>query len=258
MIVTATGTSVPSTVSGAGTTAKAFTSQLQLPGSGRVDGQQFIVRGSGKVVPGVASTLTLNVLANYPTLATGAAQYPTASITSAAMTNNVATYNGTNNFVVGQFVTLANIANTSLNGNVGPLTTVSATSFTATNVAGATLAIANIANVAQTATAAINPVIIYAANASPALTVNVGAPFMFELRGSGDSTSKVVTFVGSDQTVNVNSAGAAVANSSTGTIAPVVGVNLANEPPLFFTVSETFGSSNANNTITLTSLFLEQ
>lgn len=243
--------SSPVTIIGTGTAAQLYAANLNLPGSNRQNGQTGVVRICGSVFPNTASNVKLIVNANYPS-----GQYPTASITSASMTNNVALYNGTNTFVVGQFVTLANIVNANLNGAIGPLQTANATAFTAANVNGATLAIANIANAAQTATAAISSVPLYTAAASPTLTVNVNAPFKCVIDLAGDSLSGVVTASGTDQTVNANGT-ALVPNSSTGTILPVPGVNFALEPALYLTVSHTFGVSDANNAGTVRQFLYE-
>lgn len=251
MIIVSNGSPLPSTIKGTGTTVQTYGAALNAQGSNRLNGQEFIVRASGSVLPGVASNVQLQIFASYP-----AGQYPNANITSASMTNNVATFNGTNSYLVGQFTTVSNIANTSLNGVVGPLISANATAFTAANVNYATLAIANISNTAQTATAAIAPSLVYSANVSPTLTVNVAIPFMAELKCVGDTSSQILTAVGSDQTVNANGT-SLNPNSSTGTVVPIPGVNFAAEPPLQFTVGHIWGSSNANNAGTLRSFYLE-
>lgn len=261
MFIVANAPNLPATVTGSGTAAQTFTPQLLAPGSSRLDGQQFQVRFGGTLIPNTASTAKVTVFANYPNLANGAAQYPLASITSAIMTNNVATYNGANNFVPGQYVTVANIANANLSGSVGPILTANANAFTASNIGGATLAIANIANAAQTATAVIAPLPVYTANVSPTLTTKVAIPFQGELTLQGDSKSGIILAFGTDKTVNVNASAngtpALVPNVSTGTVVPVPGVNFANEPPVFFTIAETFGSSDAGNSAVLKNFFLE-
>jgi hypothetical protein len=206
----------------------------------------MVVRIAGAVYPNAAGNVVLTVYANYGNYANGVNQYPTASITSAVMVNNVATYNGTNTFAIGQYVTLANIANTSLNGTVGPLQTANATAFTSNNVNGAALAIANIANVAQTATAAIGPVPIYTGAASPTLKALTNAPFFTDIALYGESKSGIITAYGTDKTIN-NNGTALVQNVSTGTIIPVPGVNFQVEPPIYLTVAHTFTVSDANN-----------
>lgn len=247
------GASSPATVGGTGTTPQLYGGAttavaLSIPGSNRYNGQEMHVRLAGSVFPGVASNVKLTVYANYPSYPNGAAQYPTVSVTSASMTNNVALYNvAAHTFVVGQFVTVTPVANTDIQGTVGPITAVNATSFSAANINGATLAEANIANAAQTATAAIAPIPLYNAVASPTLTVNVNAPFGAAMTLLGDSSSGVLTIIGgTDVTVNANGT-ALVPNTSTGTVSPVPGVNFQLEPVINLTVAHTFGASNANN-----------
>lgn len=245
-----TGTN-PTVIKGTGTAAQLYPVTLNIPGSNRVNGQTSVVRIAGSVFPNVASNVRLIVSVGYP-----AGQYSAASIASASMTNNVALYNGNNNFVVGQYVTVANIANTNLNGSVGPLTTANATAFSSANVNGATLAIANIANAAQTATGVVATTPIYTSNISPTLTVNVNAPFKCVLDLCVDSLSGVLVCSGSDQTANANGT-AIVANTSSGVITPVPGINVALEPAYYLTVSHTFGTSDANNAGTLRQFLFE-
>jgi hypothetical protein len=260
MLLVVNAPSIPASVIGTGTAAQKFAANINMPGSSRQDGAAFNLVVGGSILPAVNSNAQLQVWATYPTI-NGSPQYPNANITSAAMVNNVATYNGSNNFLAGQYVTVANIANTSLNGTVGPLLTANATAFTASNVNGAILAIANIANAAQTSSAAIAPVPFYTAVASPTLLLNTSVPFAARLQCQGDAASGFLTATGQDFTLNVNSAAngtaAVVPNLSTGTVVPVPGVNFKNEPPLVFTVSEAFGVSNANNAATLKQFGLE-
>jgi hypothetical protein len=250
----------PAVASGTGTNALPYGGTtpvaLNIPGSNRADGIEFAVRLAGYVFPNTASNVTLTVSANYGNFANGASQYPTASITSASMTNNVALYNGTNNFLIGQYVNLGNIANANLNGIVGPLQTANATAFTSNNINGAALAIANIANAAQTATAAISSTPIYTGAASPTLKVNTNAPWYAVLDAYGDSKSGIFTMKGTDQTVNTTATGYSQ-NVSTGTIQPVPGVNFQVEPPIYLTVATTFGTSDANNAAYLQQMSLE-
>jgi hypothetical protein len=241
----------PATIKGTGTAAQVYPVFLNIPGSNRINGQTAVVRIGGSVFPNTASNVKLQVSVNYP-----AGQYAAASITSASMANNVALYNGTNNFVVGQYVTVANIANANLNGTVGPITVANATAFSAANVNGATLAIANIANAAQTASAAIGAVPLYTSNVSPTLTINVNAPFKCVLDVCVDSLSGILNASGSDQTANANGT-AILSNSSTGTVTPVPGINVALEPAYFLTVSHTFGTSDANNAGTVRQFLYE-
>lgn len=251
----------PATIGGTGTTTQLYGGsstpvRIAIPGSNRAAGTQFDVRAGGSVFPGVASNVKLQLQLVYPSYSNGAAQYPTANITSASMTNNVALYNGTNNFVIGQYVQVANIANTDIQGTVGPLLTANANAFTAANINGVALAEANIANAAQTATAAIAPVPLYNANVSPTLTVNVNAPWCVALRVFGDSTSNVVSVTGSDWTVNANGT-ALVPNLSTGTAQPAPGVNFQLEPAFYLQVGHAFGTSNANNAGKMQTFVLE-
>lgn len=257
------GAQLPNTVSGTGTTAKTFGPQVNLPGSTRIDGQQVIVRIGGNISAGVSSTAVLTLYANYPTLANGAPQYPFANITNAVANTtggaNIALYNANNNFVIGQYVNVTNVAS-SLNGLVGPLIVANSTAF-AGQVAGANVANAAAITLTNTAGATIAAQPLYTGAASPALNVSGVAPFMAEIRLLGDVGSGVVMAYGTDQVVNIN-----VTNNgpnvlqlatSTGLCNPVPGVNFKNEPPLYLTVAETFGSSNANNTATLKCFFIE-
>lgn len=256
MFVVSTGTPIPSTVTGTGTTAQTFASQLQAPGSSRIDGTPITVRAAGSISAGVSSTSQFTLFANYP-----AGQYPVANITNAVGNTtggaNIALFNANNNFVLGQYVTVAGV--TSLNGTVGPLVAANSTAF-AGQINGA-----NVANVAAAspaaglATIAAQP--LYTGVASPALNVGGTVPFFAEIRCIGDSVSKVLTAFGTDQVVNLNVTNNGPnfyqAITSTGLINPVPGVNFKAEPPVYFTVAETFGSSNAANTATLKSFYLE-
>lgn len=260
-VVVVSAPNIPNTVTGAGTTAQLFGPKLQVPGSSRLDGQTFNVVLGGSIFPNTASNAQLTVWANYPNI-NGSPQYPNCSITSAIMTNNVATINGSNNFVAGQYVSITGMANANLNGTAGPLLSANATAFTVSNINGATLAIANISNASQTnCVAAINAVPFYTANVSPTLTVNTYVPFNASVRCLGDVNSNVLTGFGQDFTVNVNASAngtaAIVPNLSTGTVVPVPGVNFKNEPPVYFTVSETFGASSAGNSAVLKQFILE-
>lgn len=249
-IINSTGTTVQ-LYDGQNVNATPAAALVNVPGSNRLDGAQWELRASGEVFPGVASNIQLMVYANYP-----AGQWANANITSASMASNVALYNANNNYVVGMFVTVANIVNTSLNGTVGPLTAANNTSFSAANVNGATLAIANIANAAQVATGVITSVPLYTSAVSPTLAVNTNIPFMVDIRCAGGQRSNIVTCTGTDQTVN-NNGTALVPNSSTGTVLPVPGVNFALEPCLYLTIGHTWGASNANNQGFLKSMYLE-
>lgn len=254
---------LPNTVSGTGTTQKLFGPQINVPGSSRLDGAQFIVRASGNVTTGTPSAVLLSLVATYPTLASGAAQYPVANITNAVGNTtggaNVALYNANNNFVLGQFVNVTSVAS-ALNGLVGPLIVANSTAF-AGQVAGANVANTAAITLTNSAAATIQPINLYNGVAAVSILASNTVPFMAELRCMGDSGSGTVVCYGTDQIANVNlaTAGPNVLNiySGTGVCTPVPGVNFKNEPPLILQISETFGSSNANNTATLKSFFLE-
>lgn len=251
----AVGGSVPNTVSGTGTAPKTFGPQLPMPGSLREDGQPMTIRASGNIVAGVSSTAQLTVFANYPS-----GQYPVANVTNAVGNTtgggNVALYNVNNNFVLGQYVTVANVA--SLNGLVGPLIVANSTAF-AGQVNSANVGNVAAANVVGTATIAPQP--MYNGVASAALNVGQIVPWMTEIRIIGSAASNIITAFGTDQTVNFNTGNNGPnifqAITSTGLVNPVTGVNMRSEPPIFFTVAETFGSSNANNSATMTCFYLE-
>lgn len=251
----ATGGSVPNTVSGTGTLPKIYGPQLPIPGSLREDGQPMTIRASGNIVAGVSSTAQFTVFANYP-----AGQYPVANVTNAVGNTtgggNVALYNANNNFVLGQYVTVANVA--SLNGLVGPLIVANSTAF-AGQINSANVGNVAAANVVGTAT--IAPQTMYNGVASPALNVGQTVPWMAEIRIVGSAASNIVTAFGTDQVVNFNTGNNGPniyqAITSTGLVNPVAGVNMKAEPPLYFTAAHTFGSSNANNSGTLTCFYLE-
>lgn len=264
MDVVSVASPLPNTVSGTGTTAKIFSSVVNLPGSGRTDGRQFFVRGGGDIVPGVSSTGQLTVYANYPTLPNGQLQYPVGTIVNAVSNTtggaNIALYNCNNNFVLGQYVNVTNVQS-SLNGLVGPLIVANSTAF-AGQVAGANVANVAAISLTNSAFASVLGQPLYTGVATPALNVSGTAPFMFELRCFGDTASNVLTAFGTDQTLNINITNNGPnfyqAVTSTGLINPVPGVNFKNEPPVYFTAALTFGSSNASNTATLKNFFVEQ
>lgn len=266
MLIVSNGTPIPATISGTGTTFKLFTTQVNLPGSSRLSGQDSIFRWSGSMNAGVNTNVQCLIFANYPaTQVTNSLS----NITSASMVNNVATYNVNNNFVVGQYVTVANIANANLSGYVGPLISANNTAITANIVNGTVLAIANIANAAQTANVQLAAQPLYVGAVSPTQLLNTNLPFDGEIRLSGDQASAVLFASGSDRTINLNTTGLQV-NISTPTglfngtqsaastgLNGVPQVNFKQEPPVYLTVAYTFGSSNANNAMTLESAFLE-
>jgi hypothetical protein len=249
------GGSTPATVSGTGTAPKTFAPQLNMPGSLREDGQPLTIRASGNIVAGVSSTAQFTIFANYPS-----GQYPVANVTNAVGNTtgggNVALYNANNNFVLGQYVTVANVA--SLNGLVGPLIVANSTAF-AGQINSANVANVAAANVVGTATIAPQP--MYNGVASPALNVGQVVPWMAEVRCIGVQAANLVTAYGTDQIVNFNvtNNGPNIwqAVTSTGLINPVAGVNMKAEPPLYFTSAWTFGSSNANNSAVMQCFYLE-
>lgn len=263
MLIVSNGTPIPATISGTGILPKLFSTQLNMPGSSRLDGQSFILRWTGNLNVAANMNVQAFVFANYPSGQT------IANITSASMTNNVATYNATNTYVVGEYVTVANIANANLSGTVGPLISANATAFTANIINGAVLAIANIANAAQTANAVLTATPLYVGVVSPTLLLNTILPFQGEIRCFGDNSSGVITCTGNDSTTNLAAAGFAP-NTQTptaafnGTLAPasnglgtIAQVNFKTEPPVFFTIGYAFGANSANNVATLKTFFLE-
>lgn len=260
MDIVSVATPLPNTVSGTGTTAKTFAAQLNMPGSSRTDGQQAIVRVGGNLSAGVSSTAQITVYANYP-----AGQYPFSNITNAVANTtggaNIALYNANNNFVLGQYVNVTNVSS-GLNGLVGPLLVANSTAF-AGQVAGANVANAAAITLTNSAGATVAAQPLYTGVASAALNVGGTAPFMAEIRcfGISAANANILTAFGTDQVLNINITNNGPnflqALTSTGLINPVPGVNFKNEPPVYFTVAETFGSSNAANTATLTEFYLE-
>jgi len=258
MLIVSQGTPLPNTITGSATTAQSFSSQLNLPGSSRLSGQPFTIRAAGNITPNTSSTTQLTVYANYP-----AGQYPFANITNAVGNTtggaNVALYNANNNFVLGQYVNVTSVSS-GLNGLVGPLIVANATAF-AGQVAGANVANAAAITLTNAAGAAVPGQPFYTGVASPALNVLGVQPFMAEIRCIGDSTANVMTAFGTDQVININITNNGPnffqAVTSTGLINPVPGVNFKAEPPLYFTVAETFGSGSAGNTATLKAFYLE-
>lgn len=261
--VTNGGVGVPNTVTGTGTSQKLFGPVVNVPGSSRLDGQPITVVAAGNINAGVSSTTLVSLVASYPTLASGAPQYPFANITNAVGNTtggaNIALYNGTNNFVIGQFVNVTNVQS-SLNGLVGPLIVANSTAF-AGQVAGA-----NVGNVAaltltNAAGATIQPINIYNGAASVALNVGATVPWVMQVRLIGDQQSGIMVAYGTDSVVNLNTGNNGpniyFAGQSTGTCTPVPGVNFRAEPCLLLQVSETFGSSIAANTAWLKSFYLE-
>ena len=250
------GGAVPNLVSGTGTLPKVFGPQLNMPGSLREDGQPFTVWAAGNITAGVSSTAQLQVYANYPS-----GQYPVANVTNAVGNTtggaNVALYNCNNNFVLGQYVTVANVA--SLNGLVGPLIVANSTAF-AGQINSANVGNVAAANVVGTATIAGQPV--YNGVATPALNVGQVVPWYIDLRMAGDFQSNMIVAYGRDITSNFNTGNNGPnlyqTVTSTGLCIPVTGVNFKAEPPVYFTAAVTYGSSNANNAAWLKSFYLEE
>lgn len=272
MLIVSNGTPLPNTAAGANpatygfTNSNKFQTTVNAPGSLRLDGAECIVRASGNISAGVSSTAQFMLYANYPTLPNGALQYPVANITNAVGNTtggaNVALYNAANNFVIGQYVTVAGTAN-ALNGVVGPLLVANSTAFAGlVNTAN----VGNVAAANYTGTATLLPQPLYQGVASPALNVSGIAPFMAEVRIVGDQQSGILVAYGTDQVVNYNAVsggvGAAQVNliqavTSTGQCFPVPGVNFKNEPPFSLSAGFIWGSSNAANTATLKAFYIE-
>jgi hypothetical protein len=294
-IVVATGSPLPNTVSGVSATwpsmqastngltagpqaVKLFSSIINAPGSLRMDGSEAIVRAAGNITGGVATNTQFCLYLNYPTLATGAAQYPLANITAAvtinsAQTNGPALFNANNNFVVGQYVSVNMQPNTQFYGIVGPLTVANSTAF-AGLINGANVVNASTGATVNTSTtgyATMLPQPLYIGlNTVANLNVGQTCPWMAEVRIQGDAGSNVVFAYGIDGVVNYNlvAAGTAaqsvndtavwVVQQNVGSGLAVPGINFRNEPPFTLQVGEIFSASNANNAATLKSFFLEQ
>lgn len=295
MIIVSNAPSLPNTVSGVsavfpalqigtnGLTAglqpvKLFSPILNTPGSLRMDGSEAIVRASGNITGGVSTNTQLSLYLNYPTLSTGAPQYPTATVTAgvtvnSASTNGPALFNANNNFVLGQYVSVNMSPNLQFQGIVGPLTVANSTAF-AGLINGANVVNASgglTVNTATTATATMIPQPLYTGlNTVSNLNVGQTTPFMAEIRLMGDQGSNLVFAYGVDGVVNytVVTAGTGLAaapdsavwsvQQNTGTGLCVPGINFKNEPPFTLQIGETFGVSNASNAATLKSFYLEQ
>lgn len=293
-IVTATGSSLPNTVSGTATVwpamqvttngitsgpqpVKLFSSIINVPGSLRLDGQEAIIRAAGNITGGAAGNTQLCLYLNYPLLASGSPQYPTATVTAAttinsAGTNGPALFNANNNFVVGQYVSVNMQPNTQFYGIVGPLTVANSTAF-AGLINGANVTNASGGSTVNTGsgTATMIPQPLYLGlNTVANLNVGQTVPFMSEVRIMGDQGSNVVFAYGVDGVVNYNLVGAGsaaqaatnpavfVVQQNVGNGLAVPGINFKNEPPFTLQVGENFASSNASNAATLKAFFLEQ
>ncbi len=295
MIIVSNGSPLPNSVSGVSATwpsllpgtngltagpqpAKLFSAIVNTPGSLRMDGSETIVRASGNITGGVSTNTQLSLYLNYPTLSTGALQYPTANITAAvsvnsASTNGPALFNCNNNFVVGQYVSVNMQPNTQFYGIVGPLTVANSTAF-AGLINGANIVNASggaTVNTSTTGLATMLPQPLYTGlNTISVINVGQVSPFMAEVRLCGDAGSNVVFAYGVDGMVNYSlvTAGTGLAASpdsavwvvqqNVGTGLAVPGINFKNEPPFTVQVAETFGSSNAANAATLKSFYVEQ
>ncbi|MCU1305181.1 MAG: hypothetical protein JWQ87_5465 [Candidatus Sulfotelmatobacter sp.] len=284
MLIVANGSPIPATVSGTNPTTyvpggaagsgapqptKLFSALINAPGSLRMDGSQAIVRASGNISAGVSTNTQFSLYVNYPTLVTGALQYPAANITAANTFNTagtgIALFNANNNFVLGQYVSVTNV-NAQYNAIIGPLSLANATAFggfingaAAVNASGGATV-----NTSAAGFATMLPQPLYSgANVSGVINVGGIGLFSGEVRLLGDQGSGLLTAYGTDNVVNVNLVSASNVNvyqsfTSTGVITPVPGVNFKNEPPFTLSIGETFGASNAGNTATLKSFYLEQ
>lgn len=236
------GLNAPVSVSGLGTTAKSFGSTINMQGSNRLNGRQFKIKGSGSATTAGSYTVKVGLLAAYP-----AGQFPAVNCTSTSLTNNVATYNVANSFTAGQYVTVAGSATAALN-----LST--ATAIATANSTAITISItnANVANAADTnCQISIAPFPVFSSNTATVATTT--APFAFEVNLCGDTTSNLVQ--GTFQTeINGGVTDGIQALASNASIAQV---NFASEPPLIFTPTVTFGTTNANNSAKLYQFVLE-
>lgn len=282
MLVVATGSPLPATVSGTnpttylptqnGTTSgpqpvKVFTSVINVPGSLRLDGAEAIIRASGNITGGVSSNTQLFLYLNYPTLSTGSLQYPNANITAANTFNTAGTgfalFNANNNFVIGQYVSVAAV-NAQYNGIIGPLSVANSTAFggfingaAAVNASGGATV-----NTSAVGFATMLPQPLYVGlNTVSNLNVGQTGVFMSEIRIMGDQGSNAVFAFGIDGVTNYNAASGAVAGfvvqQNIGTGLAVNGVNFRNEPPFVLSVGENFGVSNAGHNAVLKSFYLE-
>jgi len=285
MIVIQTASPVPNTVSGTNPTTylpgangitagpqpvKLFSSIINVPGSLRIDGEECVVRASGNIVGGVSTNCQLSLYLNYPTLSTGALQYPNANITAANCYNTAGTgfalFNSNNNFVVGQYVSLNQMVNLQFGTGaiVGPLSIANSTAFGGF-INGAAVVNASggaTVNTVAAGYAVMLPQPLYCGqNIGSILNVNQVSPFMAEIRIVGEAGSNAVMAFGIDGIANYNAAsgyysGFQVAQNI-GNSFCVPGINMKNEPIFTLQVGETFGSSNALNAATIKSFFLE-
>lgn len=222
------------------------TTGLPVPGSNRLDGQQFVVRASGFATPNGTGNVSVSLIAAYP-----AGQYPNCAFTSSDLTSNVITVRGINNFVVGQSVKITGASDSSENvtGNVA---TANSTQFTVA------LTSANVSNAASNtgAVAVIQPVQIYKGVVSGNMTTNVAIPWMLEVTLEGDNTTGALQASGKDVITgtidNIVSGGPTYFNLPTGS------VNFAAEPPVVFTAAFTFNTANSTHSATIKQLVLEQ
>lgn len=257
---------------------KLFSSLINAPGTLRMDGSQGIVRASGNITGGVSTNTQFSLYLNYPTLASGGLQYPTANITAAvtinsAGTNGPALFNSNNNFVLGQYVSVNLSPNLQFQGIVGPLTVANSTAFAGlingANVVNASTGLT--VNTSTTALATMLPQPLYSGlNLVSNLNVGQVVPFMSEVRIAGDQESNLVFAFGIDGVINYNGVGAGTAAQSLNNPAVwvvqqnigngqcVPGVNFKNEPPFTLQAGFTFGASSASNSSTLKAFFLEQ
>lgn len=243
MVVTTQGQSStpPVSVSGTGTTAKAFGTSINVPGTSRLAGKTFRIRGSGSVTTGTTGNVSLQLNVAYPS-----GQYPATNCTTTALAGNVATYTVKNNFVAGQYVTVAGSTNDA-NLNFTTAKVIASANANAITVAvtGSNVNVAN--DAACQITLASFP--LFAGNTK---SVAAGsAPFQFQVDLTGDASSNTVQGQWSTAIQDT------IADGTQALSAVIPGVNFALEPAFTVTPSVTFGTSNANNASTLVQFVLE-
>lgn len=282
-MIVANGAPLPNTVSGTNPTTylpgtngitagpqpvKLFSTLINVPGSSRLDGDVSRVLLAGNITGGVSTNTQLSLYFNYPTLSTGAPQYPNANITAANCYNTAGTgfalFNSNNNFVIGQYVQLNGMVNTQFAGICGPLSVANSTAF------GGFLNGAAVVNASGGATvntvaagyASILPFPLYVGqNVGTVINVGQTGAFMGDIRLSGDIGSNVLFSWGVDGVTNYNASSSAfsgfVVGQNIGNNFAVPGINYKNEPIGTLQCGITFGASNASNTAVLKSFYLE-
>ena len=284
MLIVSNASPIPNTASGTNPTTylaggtngncsvmpvKLFSSTINAPGTLRMDGSQAEVRASGNITAGVSTNTQFYLYVNYPTLSTGTLQYPAANITAVNVWNTAGTgyavFNANNNFVVGQYVSVSNV-NAQFNAIIGPLTLANATAFGGfiNGVAAVNASTGATVNTSAAGFATMLPQPLYCGPNATAINVGQVSVFGGDFTLIGDQGSGILTCLAArDSIVNVNLVSASNINCyqpvvSTGAVLPVPGVNFKNEPPFTVQVGLVFGSSNAGNTATLKSFYLEQ